>query len=106
MPPRKHPPRAAPTPALALALVYRGLVEEQLVDLNGVGRLGTMDAVRPWEGALPASFAAERDVVVELKYGPGPLPRWLDALGRARGVAYSKFGAACAHAARWSGAGA
>jgi hypothetical protein len=102
---RKRHPRAALTLAPP-GLVYRGLVDEPLADLKGlgVGRVGVIGAARRWECALAPLLAAEPDVAVELKHARGSLPRWLDALGCARGVAHGKFGAACGHAARWAGA--
>ncbi len=48
----------------------------------------------PWHGTLGPAFGAEPRVVVELKFGPEGLPRWLAHLGRARGTTYSKFATA------------
>lgn len=56
--------------------------------------------LRPSRAWLAAPFAVERRTVVELKHSPGALPAWLETLGRARGVPYSKFTAATADAAR------
>jgi len=46
--------------------------------------------------ALRPPFAEEPRTVVELKHAPGALPRWLAAIGQARGVRYSKFAAGTA----------
>jgi hypothetical protein len=54
----------------------------------------------PWHASLPAAFAAEPRIVIELKHAPSALPAWLDALGRARGTPYSKFTAGTSDADR------
>lgn len=59
-----------------------------------------------WHGGLGPAFGAEPRVVVELKFGPEGLPRWLAHLGRARGTTYSKFAAACGLCARDRSTGA
>ncbi len=61
---------------------------------------------RPAYASLPAPFAAERLVVLELKHAPGALPQWLAAMGRARGARYSKFAAGSRDAGRAGSSGA
>lgn len=64
------------------------------------------DDAPAWHGGLGAAFGAEPRVVVELKFGPEGLPRWLAHLGRARGTSYSKFAAASGLYARDRSTGA
>ncbi|HET8541190.1 MAG TPA: VTC domain-containing protein [Anaeromyxobacter sp.] len=61
---------------------------------------------RPSLASLAPPFAGERLVVLELKHAPGALPAWLVELGRARGIAYSKFAAGSRDAGRVGSSGA
>jgi hypothetical protein len=64
------------------------------------------DDAPPWHGALGPALGAEPRVVVELKFGPDGMPRWLAHLGWTRGTTYSKFAAAVGFGARDRSAGA
>lgn len=59
-----------------------------------------------WHGGLGPALGAEPRVVVELKFGPDGMPRWLTNLGWTRGTTYSKFAAAVGLGARDRSTGA
>jgi VTC domain-containing protein len=52
------------------------------------------DDAPQWHGGLGPALGAEPRVVVELKFGPDGMPRWLARLAWSRGTTYSKFAAA------------
>lgn len=64
------------------------------------------DDAPPWHGGLGAALGAEPRVVIELKFGPDGIPRWLANLGWTRGTPYSKFATAVGLGARDRSAGA
>jgi hypothetical protein len=64
------------------------------------------DDAPPWHGSLGPALGAEPRTVVELKFGPDGMPRWLARLGWSRGTTYSKFAAAVGLGARDRSAGA
>lgn len=64
------------------------------------------DDAPPWHGGLGPAIGDEPRVVLELKFGPEGLPRWLAQLGWSRATTYSKFSAAVGHGAHGRSVGA
>jgi len=64
------------------------------------------DDAPPWHGGLGPAIGDEPRVVLELKFGPEGLPRWLAQLGWSRATTYSKFAAAVGHGAQGRSTGA